>query len=346
MLNLRDAKYCDKVVLLTSKILEDYLTGSEIEYMVSKIKNGVEVNELGKDKVLHIPKDKLNDLDVKPATKKKRMCIALSKYYIKIAHIFSAILTTVNPEYTYKDSFGTIMTVPLEEKHKIPTNVTRTISKFNLCSARINALINKRDLNVDDDTPLKIKPKFCDMNINKKQTMEDQSVSTKTLNQEPGIMELKKLYYDVFDYDSGKYNKMSDKMQAAYAADVKAFYLAFTGENKMNPDIKNFSDIKLRDYHNSDGCKPAPNDAFLKEYVGNKKQKLFRDYAEHVTKMMNTTNKNQSELLGVIDELFTFSVNPESKEKQITINPKLNDALLDQIIDKNKKNNCEIIYYL
>ena len=50
---LYDKEYCDKLVILTSDIVQRYFTDIEITYLAQRIKNGVEVNELDKDKVIY-----------------------------------------------------------------------------------------------------------------------------------------------------------------------------------------------------------------------------------------------------------------------------------------------------
>ena len=103
---LYDKEYCDKMVILTSDIIDRYFTDMEITYLAQRIKNGVEVNEIDKDKVIFFDRDALDKLDVKNSIKKKRMCLSIAKFYIKIAHIFAAIVTTINPVYVYKDTEG------------------------------------------------------------------------------------------------------------------------------------------------------------------------------------------------------------------------------------------------
>ena len=44
-------------------------------------------------------KDDISKLDIKNPVKKRRVCIGIAKYYIKIAHVFATILTTINPTY-------------------------------------------------------------------------------------------------------------------------------------------------------------------------------------------------------------------------------------------------------
>ena len=91
-------------------------------------------------KIKFFNKDALNNLDVKNALKKKRMCQAIAKFYIKIAHVFATIVRTVNPVYVYKDEQGNTVRANLYEKHTIPANAPRKMYKMNICEMRINAL--------------------------------------------------------------------------------------------------------------------------------------------------------------------------------------------------------------
>ena len=137
---LYDKEYCDKMVILTSDIIDRYFTDMEITYLAQRIKNGVEVNEIDKDKVIFFDRDALDKLDVKNSIKKKRMCLSIAKFYIKIAHIFAAIVTTINPVYVYKDTEGKTVRATLYEKGKIPANTPRDIYKLNICDNRFNAI--------------------------------------------------------------------------------------------------------------------------------------------------------------------------------------------------------------
>ena len=133
MAKLSDIKYCNDLVILTSKIISNYLNDMEVEYLAQRIKDGVEVNEMKNDNVIFFDKNKLNKLNVKSPIKKKRLCIGIAKFYVKIAHIFSAIVTTVNPTYQYKDSTGTMQEVGLMDKSLIPkTEVTTRIKNSHL----------------------------------------------------------------------------------------------------------------------------------------------------------------------------------------------------------------------
>ena len=68
---LYEKEYCDKLVVITSDIIERYFTDMDITYLAQRIKDGVEVNELQKDKMIFFDRDDLNKLDVQNKTKKK-----------------------------------------------------------------------------------------------------------------------------------------------------------------------------------------------------------------------------------------------------------------------------------
>lgn len=335
LINLKDPNYCNKLVILTSNIIGEYLSDLDITYLAQKIKNGVEINELTNDKILFVPKEDFEKLDIRTGTQKKRMCIGIAKYFIKIAHLFSAIITTINPIYSYSNQ-GIPVKVNFEKKNTIPKGVAVNISKLNICSNRINALINNRDFK-NESGEIKVKPKFCDFNLNKNKSEKAKEKITKNLNEEPGIPELSMLYFDIYDYDSGKFYKMSNDMEKQYISDLKLFYSAFTGIKDMPNSIKKFSDIKLRDFHNDPGCQGTPNNQYLKEYVGSASQKIFQDYASHISSMINTANQNQNKLIGILDKIFAFSLNPQSNKKEITINPKLTEQSLGDISNEARE---------
>jgi hypothetical protein len=336
MTKLSDMKYCNDLVILTSKIIANNLSDLEVQYLAQRIKKGVEINEMTKDNVIYLDKDDLKKLDVRNKTQKRRLCVAIAKHYVKIAHVFAAIVTTINPTYTYKDSTGSKQHLSLMDKQLLPKNAETQMKRINICSQRLNALINNQDFDVPKDAKVTIKPKFCDINYDKT------SETSRKLSDEPGIPELEKLYYNEYNYDQGGFTGMTDKMRKkVYEKDVEAFYKTFTGNSKLPVDangvqtIKTFSQIPLRDFHRSKGCEK--NGAFTKGHSGTLKDKLFKQYAEHIKKMMVTTEKNQNKLLSIIDKMFVFSINPETKLKEVVINPKMDEKALQEIVETTRK---------
>ena len=240
---LYEKEYCDKLVILTSDIVQRYFTDLEITYLSQRVKNGVEINETAKDNVIFFNKDDLNKLDIQNSIKKKRICLSIAKFYIKIAHLFSAIVTTINPIYVYKDAEGATVKASLYEKGSIPTNTPRTIYKLNICDNRINALKNNENMTPDENGNISVHPKMCTIN-----TLDDGS--DKSLNDEPGIPELMELYYDDnYDYKTGKFTGMSQKHALHFIDVVQEYnvpfylrYLYIPGFTDDYKDIDHFID--------------------------------------------------------------------------------------------------------
>jgi hypothetical protein len=104
----------------------------------------------------------------------------------------------------------------------------------------------------------------------------------------------------------------------------------------MPPEITKFSDIKLRDYNSRNGCQ-GPSPIFKNKYTLNKNDKLFTDYADNTKKMIQMAASNQSKLLSVINDLFTYVIDPYSGKRRIRVNPKLTEDLLQKTVEKTRK---------
>lgn len=463
MTKLEDKEYCNKLIVLTSKVIAEHLTGMEIEYLSQRTKQGAVIDKLEKEQVLYLENESLKKLDEHNSVTKKRLCIGIAKFYIKVLHVFSAIVATMNPVYSYKNEMGQTMKVPYMKKHTIPESAkgSTTIKKINLCSRRIDSLMMKildettvestpessssvdkkyskegttSDKNIipplpdvsskpstviKGETPkmdgpklelpkteplqgisekneginsnvekgttelvlgepvsdkpkepqelakpvlgsgimeqpkdldaglrnvekelkaqiggkiektIEIKPSFCKVNKNK-------DGSQMSLQDEPGIPELKQLYYDVFDYNVAKFTSMSEKSQEEYEKDLDSFYKAFTGKSKRPDTVKSFSDIKLRDFSLHENCKP--DGLFNKTFQGSFKNKLFTKYASQLKQMTENANKNREKLIDVLDKLFRYIKDPETKTtKMITLHPKLTEKSLQSIVVETRK---------
>ena len=331
---LTEKEYCDNLVVLTGDIIRKYFNDLDITYLAQRIKNGAEVNELMKDHVTFLTKDQFDTLDIKndknKNIKKKRVCIGIAKFYIKIAHLFAAIVTTINPVYTYKDANGNNVEVPLMEKNTIPKNAPRFLKKLNICENRINSLRNRQtDVGIGNNQEI-LNPTICNFNLN-----SDQNV--KTLADEPGIKELMNLYLDDnYDYSTGMFTGMSDSTKAIFLRDLKTFYTAFTGKQDMPPEYKSFSDIKLKDFDTMNGCQ-GPDPAYKKAYTVNKNDKLFIKYAENIKNMIKTVTARQNELLQIINTIFTSVDDSYTGKQKIRINTKLNEDILQATVVKARQ---------
>jgi hypothetical protein len=224
--NLYKEKYCDELIILTSEIINKYFRDLQVNKMIDRVENGVVpengvVTENGVEpkNMVFINKDDMNNVIrlSEQQDNKIEKCNQISSFYIKIAHIFSAIVTTINPEYIHTDSSGTITKYKLSEKHNIPKTGHVEIFKTNICGERIDILKNDLFLNLmsSDKTP-QVNPnpeKLCFFN------------QDKSLADEPGIPELVDLYYDTdFDFETGKFTGMTPKTATQFQKDLNKFY--------------------------------------------------------------------------------------------------------------------------
>lgn len=339
MKNLASPQYCDELVVLTSKVISQKLNDMEIRYLAQRLKEGVVIDKMTNGKVIYLKKKELPRLDVQNPTTKRRLCIGIAKFYVQVAHLFAAIVTTVNPAYTFVSDDGVKQTVGLLKKRQIPEGVNAQLTKIGLCSSRINALLNGQDYEKQEGNEVVVNPSFCQLNA----TGSSGAGAAKTLGDEPGIPELKRLYYDKYDYDqsgdkrvaNNGFNAMSPAMQKVYEEDVKRFYLEFSGEETVPEHIKDFEQITLRDFRRSSGC--SKGGVYTKGYTGSLKEMLYKEYVKHTKDMIERANASQDKLLDVLDDVFKFSFDQVEKKKRIIINPALNDNTLQELINKTRK---------
>ena len=349
---LNEKSYCDKMMVLTSDILQQKFTHLEVNRLKERVEKGTTekgTTEKGtarekeqpippsiptptSEEVFFLNKD---DYSSKPAHKTES-CNQIAKFYIKIAHLFSAIVMTINPEYSYKDFFGNVIKYSLFQKDLIPKNADIQLHKLNLCSNRVNALVGKN--NVDelsnlgtDEKSIKIQPEVCSIHVKK-------DGKIKTLEDEPGIPELMELYYDSdYDYKTGEFKGMSKETQQQFQTDLIRFYQEFTGKGEMPESIKRFSDIKLREYGKMKICVNGATDSFK----GNYKDELFNEYARNVNQMIHSVNEKQEELLKIIQEIFVVSSttvrDASTKEELVRIQPTLTEERLQSIIEMTRR---------
>ena len=325
---LYKTEYCDKLVILTADIIQRYFTDLEITYLAQRTKGGVEVNILDKDKVVYFDKDRLGTLDIQNSIKKKNICRSIAKFYVKIAHLFAAIVTTINPIYVYKDETGNTVRATLFEKAKIPANTPREILKMNICENRINTLKHGDGLDPNEAGEIYISPNMCSANMG-------DNGQLKSLADEPGIPELMDLYLDKYDFEKGEFTGMTDETRKVYLEDLRIFYNTFTGNpgGGLSESIQKFSDIKLRDFYNIPECQ-GENPKYETRVKGSITNSYFAKYASHLRQMIINANNNQQSLLSIIDKLFVYTIDPQTNKKQIRVSPTLTEDGLQELIIK------------
>jgi hypothetical protein len=330
---LHEKKYCDELVVLTSDIINKYFSDLEVQRLLERVESGPE-------KLVYFKKSDIDNLKVPDSETKKAYCIDIAKFYIKIAHVFAAIVTTINPEYVYKDVFGNTVKKSLMQKSEIPSGVATQVSKINFCSERINALKGKQDEEEDEqeaeekevevygDETVEIKPDICTINL-------DKNGETNFLDDEPGINELIDLYFDGdYDFKTGKFMGMTTETEKQFQDDLKRFYMAFTDSADMPPDIKKFGDIKLRDYSSKKFCESGKSSISVN---GTYKEELFLKYADNLKAMIQSVNIKQDELLRIINKIFVYVLDPVTDKEVIRVNPDLTESGLQELVVETRK---------
>ena len=360
--------YCNKLVFITAEIFNKYFTNLEVQDIASSIQTESEL--LPKNHVLFAHKSDFKEI-MNSDTGKMSLCIQIATYYIKIAHLFAAVVMTINPrfEYKYGKKEGV---VGLDERSSIPEGAEIKVRKSSFCDSRIEALqTNMNSLQADRKKAAK-NPCFVEAGRKKDKKVKDQPP---TLRDEPGILELEQLYYDDgFDYKTGKFTTMSDSAKARYYSDLTQFYMVFTGNPVVPPEITKFSDIELHPRSkpcaavvggalpNEEVQLPAPvagpsQEVQLPAPVAGPSQEgvplapaagpselefLFTEYANNLKKMVDTTTESQQKLLGIINTIFVSVSHADSDKKFIRISPTLTDKKLQELIDESRSTIVEL----
>ena len=322
---LTDVEYCNQLIILTSDIISKYATTRDIQYMINKQSGDPEFKTT---KVTYFSKNMI-DREI-PLMVKKEMCMSIASFYVRIAHLFSAIILTINPIYKYREQNGTLREVNWANRKDIPEGVDVNVEYSNLCNNRINALEPSsksqkegglfQSLSFGDST-ITLQPSICHLQFR-----------PNLLIDEPGIKELEALYYDVYDYNEGKYNSMSPSSREQYIADVHDFYKSFTGSHnrEVPSEIKSFSDIPIKQFSKCN------NPDYTSPISISSSNSIYQKYAENLNEMKRYASINQDKLMEIISKIFVYNVNKQTKKKQIRINPRLNDALLDNLIQQSR----------
>ncbi len=366
MVRLTNSKYCDDLVIITSKILKKSFFSNQIQVIYNKISEG---------SVQHSSYVYENTSNTKEQTRK--LCIEIAKYYVKIAHLFAAIITTLNPVFSWRSSASSsrailsphipkskddkmeatdlvdnIEKTTLENKHYISEMAKDVkVENLNFCNSRIADLIDIDELTdlVNDDSivngsnivsEIKIKTKLCSANLNNiGNSSSDEFGSirrTKTVYDLPGFAELSRLYNDKYNASKGRFDKMSAKSRDEKKRNVDLLYTLFTGNPNPPKDIKNFRDIPIHSFSDTIDCS-SPDSILNKTYIGTTKDKLFVDYVEQIKKMIYDSNMIRNSLLEIIDKIFITNIEDQYEKMKYIIDPNLTYEELNNLIAETRK---------
>jgi hypothetical protein len=327
---LYDKEYCNKLVIITSDIFDKYFSETELQTIPAERLQDKSIP------VIFFNKSDIKAIEQSQPQNKMSICTNLAAFYIKIAHLFAAIVMTIQPDYVYTSQSGKLVKRSLYEKSNVPEGTRLSVLKTNLCGKRINALnkvpLNKVPLNEvplneveSNEVPLNDSSEqespFCYFNLNEKG-------NTLRLSDEPGIPELMHLYMDDnFDYKTGKFLSMSEASKEQFLKDLHAFYKEFTGEESVPSSITKFSDIKLKKYGSI--CEEIPYGPFL-----DRSSDLIA-YANNLKQMINSSKEKQEKLLQIINKIFV-TITKEDNKQFIRIRPRLSQSELQKLMQETR----------
>jgi hypothetical protein len=283
--------------------------------------------------------------DVKNYKKKRSMCNSIARFYVSIAHLYAAIVRTVNPIYTWVDEKNITQTRGIEKRNEVPNPRYTDVSMrpSNICEARVKLLrpeLNGPNIRINIS-------KLCSMNTTNKKppkTFEYNKASIptpptneaiKVLTDEPGIVEFEKLFLDAFKQprDDKMFNTMSPESKVDYTNSLEAFYNAFSGTDIpfdiWNVDHKKFSDIKLIDHSKS--CNS--NNKYIARYEGT--LGLFEEYGIHIKTMLTNATINRDNILNILQHVFMITQN--GGIEVVSIKPELTLEKIQTLIKKTRK---------
>jgi hypothetical protein len=320
ILRLTDKEYYDNLIVLVGNLFEKKLSDIEIGSLNQRI-----FPETVQDSVTNLlpTNGKIKDVMIRN----------ISKFYIKIMMIFSAIVSTIDPQYAYDDDTGKKQLFYLKDiksYKNIPKNVQPVVHQLtnpmNLCRKRISILRNKIESSDPDFITINPGEKLCS------------TESAGYLTDEIGIKELDLLYYDIFDPETKTWKGRSKHMDEKYKQDLNKFYTIFTGKAELPPNVNSFKDIELFDFRSIDYCKDT---LFTHDFIIPKDNELIIRYKEQVDLLEQSTTIYRAELLETLKKLFLTKI--ENENMTYTIQPTL--TLQDILNIENETRNTIINLY-
>lgn len=382
LMKLANEKYCNRLVKKVAVVFQENKESIDLELLRQKLydqkqkdtdgENLETIND-GNEKTIEKHHKKVKTPRIQNVEKK---CIQISKFYVLFAHLFSCIVSTINPSFKIESSS--------DKKEKTSTSTTKSDSSdssasasekvkvkesLDFCSSRIDALVNG-ELVENSDGDLLVKPNVCKTNVSK-------SGNPLHLIDLPGMKALQQLYKDANANDGGDGEK----------EDARYLFKAFTGKDA--PDhIRRLDQVPLKAYNKDEECKEqksynggdptsdetqkkderrdkerrdlekerermfyfynerdrkkneeenARTGVYLKGIVGSLKERLFAEYVQHIKEMIERAEYNRSRLLEILSEMFTYTYGSDGSISGVIINPSLTYKKLQSLVVQTRR---------
>ena len=293
---LSDPQYCNKLVVITSDLLNKRLTARQVQFLHKK-KSGVfnteYKDEFVKDNLIYFRKDDLDKINVQNNQLKRNMCVGIARFYVQVAHLFSAIMNTIRP-WNIDGSSG--------------------MGNLSFCDARIYGLFSKQtDIKRIQESELfrprsskrtvAIEPNVC--SINREIAAKSKTGESSSLQNVPAFATLDNLYKNVYQYAGnqiGLFVGMTpDMAKDAYSKDVQTFYKLLHGRDP-DRDVTSFSDIPLPDYER---CKDPTFHSLMSAPIEvDKNNEVLVKYSQHIIQMVKKAREDRITLIKLLDDVF------------------------------------------
>ena len=290
--------HCDELIIITEAIFRKYFTIDQIHYI------NREISDKPIDKNVYVlDTNSIRKLDERNPDIKKAMCKSVASFYIKIAHMFSAVFCTLNPE------LDNLKSTIKQDKKKY--SLSRTSPNF--CTKRI---INMQKANTHIDAPAS--QTIC-------QPLEHGNNTIK----HKYLEEFVKLYPEPTTLDEPNIEKQGANQFKKRMTDCKKQGKPLTyNEGEKAITDTNFESIRFKDYCSKIKCDRLDklNLCFRKE-----QKTLDTEYKNHLMLTEKRYLKNRSILLGYIDKLFT------REKTEYVIRSSLNYKIIDEMMTSLRK---------
>lgn len=351
MLNMTTESGCSKMVIVVEDILKKNTTQVELQDLAEK-KGFFDLSEkkTPTSSVFIFPKEDENKtLDIDNSKNKQLLCRQVAKFYVQIANLFAAIITTSNPKYEFKKD-GESKRESIMDKKNIPEELltsTNIIIDKNFCSEREELLTSKSKL--DERGEISISLPYCKMNTTLTPYIET-----------PGIKELEELFKDDYDFNTGLFS-MSKESETQYKNMVDMFYKTMYSTGNA-PDT--LSELKIPDYSKERGCSETklqqaidievknedvedddgenkediviekerddPIPPFDDTYIGTNSG-LFKDFRDNVMLMKKMTSEDNALVFSKLNIIFDMSSDP------IQLNPNINTKTINGVSQETRE---------
>ena len=329
-----DLNFCNNLIILSAQVLNEKYNNLELKNIYRSKYNenyeNYENYENNENNDLIYFSLKHDNLDIEKE-KKQKLCIEISKFYVKVAHIFATIIKTLNP--VFKDKNGMIRSYFNKNREN---NNEETLIFKGICDKRYNYLLFDILDKFNDDKNI----------ILKKSTICDSKYDTDVLNN-IGIQVLKYLYSNNNEYENDVLKKFetlykNNKNDSIKDYDIendrlKEFFLDTDSEYKNNKNNKNNNDFKFN-HEKFDNKINLPNknaeicSKIVDDIILDNEDEGIRKYINHLNFMLTRIKEHKIKLINILNnEIFI------KKNKSYVINKDLTYDKLNNITEYVRK---------